>query len=801
MSKPKLKLIWIPKILFLSLWLFIFSNRIYAQTEDLSQVWPTKWIQAKTGPTKEFAVFHFRKTFSLDAIPEKLLVHTSGDMRYQFFVNGQKVTWGPLTGDLRHWYYETTNISPYLKPGKNTLSAVVLNYGSHPPDARLTVQTGFLLAADDQKFRFLNTNESWKAIHNQAYSPFMVDKSQINGYYGGGSREIINGNQFVWNWEKPDFNDSLWENAVVIEQAYARSCRWAGRWKLMPRALPLEKLETQRIPLVRITEGFSAPASFPLVKTKLSISAHSKVRLVLDNKVETTAYPVFEMSEGKNARILIRYSEAALPKDAKTTAKGNRNDLTNKSFYGYCDKIITDGGMARTYSPLWWRAFRYLEIEIETMDEKLVIEDVYTVQSTYPFQTKSAFKLAGHPDKDFSKLIDSIFSIGIRTSQLCAHETFVDCPYYEESQFEGDTRVEALISYFNFGDPSLGRNAIEQFSWSINDEGFLSARYPTNSLYYIPNFSLYWIGMLHDYHQYVGDAEFLKSKMAITRSILDYFFRHQRADGSLAKTDYHTFSDWVFANGEAPSVSKAQSAVADLHLLMALQWAAELEKSLGDKAIAQSYQTKIELLSKTIRNLYWNAERQLYSDTPEGKFYSQHTNSLAVITGLSTGAEAKATMKKVVDRENMTVATLYFQFYVAEAMNKAGLGDLYTDNLQTWKEVLDLGVTTWPETGANSRSECHGWGASPNYHFFKVVCGIESLEPGFRKLRIAPNFGKSTSIQATMPLLEGTLQMKLEKTSKGGLIGEVSIPGGIQSTLVWKGIERSLSPGKQTIKL
>ena len=154
MSKPKLKLIWIPKILFLSLWLYIFSNRIYAQTEDLSQVWPTKWIQAKTGPTKEFAVFHFRKTFSLDAIPEKLLVHTSGDMRYQFFVNGQKVTWGPLTGDLRHWYYETTNISHYLKPGKNTLSAVVLNYGSHPPDARLTVQTGFLLAADDQKFRF-----------------------------------------------------------------------------------------------------------------------------------------------------------------------------------------------------------------------------------------------------------------------------------------------------------------------------------------------------------------------------------------------------------------------------------------------------------------------------------------------------------------------------------------------------------------------------------------------------------------------------------------------------------------------
>ena len=781
--------------------LFCWGSLLKAQPEDLTQVWPTKWIRAKSGPAKEFAVFHFRKTFSIDQVPEKLVVHTSGDMRYQLFVNGKKVTWGPLTGDLRHWYYETSDISPFLTKGKNTIAAVVLNYGSHPPDARLTVQTGFLLAADDKKFRFLNTNDSWKAIQNPAYSPFLVDKTQINGYYGGGSREIIDGNQFVWNWEKPDFQDSLWDNAVVVEQAYARSCRWAGRWKLMPRKLPLEQLETQRIPLLRMAEGCMAPAGFPSAKTKLTIPAHSKVRMVLDNKIETTAYPVFEMSKGKNASIQIKYSEAALPKDAKTTAKGNRNDLTGKSFYGYCDKIITDGGANRTYSTLWWRAFRYLEIEIETQEEMLVIEDMHSIRSVYPFQTKAAFKLSGHPEKDFGKLIDSIFSIGIRTSQLCAHETFVDCPYYEESQFEGDTRVEALISYFNFGDPSLGKNAIEQFSWSINDEGFLSARYPTNSLYYIPNFSLYWIGMLHDYHQYVGEPEYLKSKLAITRSILDYFFRHQRADGSLENLDYHTFSDWVFPNGESPAVSKSQSAIADLHLLMALKWAKGLEESLGDKAIAKSYQTKIDLLSKTIRNLYWKDERQFYSDTPEGKSFSQHTNGLAILTEVSIGEEAKSIMKKVISKENMTVATLYFQFYIAEAMQKAVLGDLYTDNLQTWKEVIDLGVTTWPETGANSRSECHGWGASPNYHFFKVVCGIESMAPGFRKIRIAPNFGKTNFIQSQMPMPQGLLKLKLQKTKKENLEADIEIPYGTEAILVWKGKEQALTTGKQHIQL
>jgi alpha-L-rhamnosidase len=90
----------------------------YGQKVDLTQVWPAKWIIPEAAPAKEYSVHHFRKTFELDQIPDTLIVHTSGDNRYQLFVNEQLVTWGPLRGDLRHWYYESTDISSYLKPGK-----------------------------------------------------------------------------------------------------------------------------------------------------------------------------------------------------------------------------------------------------------------------------------------------------------------------------------------------------------------------------------------------------------------------------------------------------------------------------------------------------------------------------------------------------------------------------------------------------------------------------------------------------------------------------------------------------------
>ncbi|MGC9343560.1 MAG: hypothetical protein ACP5E3_12720 [Bacteroidales bacterium] len=148
----------------------------------------------------------------------------------------------------------------------------------------------------------------------------------------------------------------------------------------------------------------------------------------------------------------------------------------------------------KTYIPFWWRAFRYIELVVQTKDIPLEIQSFSSIASSYPFITKADFQTHGSEGGKYDKILE----IGERTIRCCAHESFMDCPYYEESHFEGDTRVQALVSYANFGDPSLGKNAIEQFSWSLNSEGFLSARYPTNSTYYIPSYSLYWIGMLFD---------------------------------------------------------------------------------------------------------------------------------------------------------------------------------------------------------------------------------------------------------------------------------------------------------------
>src|SRR5690606_7710641 len=152
--------------------------------------------------------------------------------------------------------------------------------------------------------------------------------------------------------------------------------------------------------------------------------------------------------------------------------KGNRNDITNKRFVGVRDQIISNGDTQQTYTPLWWRTYRYLNVDIETKAEETIIDDLYGLFTAYPFSFNASF----HPP---DPALTTILETGWRTARLCAHETYFDCPYYEQLQYIGDTRIQALVSLYNSGDDRLMRNAITQMDQSRMAEGITLSRYPT----------------------------------------------------------------------------------------------------------------------------------------------------------------------------------------------------------------------------------------------------------------------------------------------------------------------------------
>ena len=130
--------------------------------------WHAHWIASPGGDGREYGVYYFRKDLQLTSKPDSFLVHVSADNRYKLFVNGNLVSLGPARNDLYHWNYETVDLAPYLKSGKNIVAAIVWNEADHRPEAVMSFRTAFLLQGNSPKEEVLNSNKSWKCIRDSA---------------------------------------------------------------------------------------------------------------------------------------------------------------------------------------------------------------------------------------------------------------------------------------------------------------------------------------------------------------------------------------------------------------------------------------------------------------------------------------------------------------------------------------------------------------------------------------------------------------------------------------------------------
>ena len=420
---------------------------------------------------------------------------------------------------------------------------------------------------------------------------------------------------------------------------------------------------------------------------------------------------------------------------------------------------------------------------------------MHGVYTGYPFQRKARFD-AGSAE------LDKILDVGWRTARLCAHETYMDCPYYEQLQYAGDTRVQGLVSLYMTGDGRLLRKAIELLNSSRTAEGATYSRAPSRLQQYIPPFSLWWIGMLHDYWMYQDDPAFVRQMLPGVRAVLSFFEAHQHGNGSLGRMPWWNFVDWTreWNGGVPPASAKGNSAPLDLQLLLAYRWASEMEAALGDRGLADEDRHAAAHLRETVRSLYWDANRRMFADNVDQHEFSQQANALAVLAGVSEGAEARDLIDRVAGDESLVQCSIYFRHYLHSAMNKAGDGDRYLDMLGPWRTMLDRGLTTWAETADPTRSDCHAWGASPNYELFRTVLGIDSAAPGFRRVIIRPFLGKLTHVSGAIPHPKGEIAVTLS-LSAGKLDAAVNLPAGVEGKFEWQGRTRDLNPGENHFTL
>jgi alpha-L-rhamnosidase len=773
---------------------------ILMHAEEPSQHWSAIWISHPTAPLREPIVLHFRKAIEISAVPQHYIVHVSGDRRFLFYVNGQRIGAGPAASDLPHWRYETFDLAPALHPGTNLLSATVWNFGIYSAIAQMSDRTAFLVQGDTVQEAAADTNMSWSVAEEPGIAVAPRANDGRGDYMAASPGETLDAAKYGWKWQQPGDASLHWAAArtAMREDDSSEAGQAAAEydvanipWRLLPDPLP-QMTYRDESPGAIVRAGMANAASSGFPASALVIPPHTTTQLLLDRKTLTTAYPELTFSAGRGSRVVLIYAEALYDAQLK---KGNRNDIAGRHAIGFHDIVLPDGGKQHVFEPLWWRTWRYIQIDIQTGDDALTLDHLGAHESTYPFEQRALFD-SGDAD------LQHIWEIGWRTARLDAHETYMDTPYYEQLQYIGDTRIQALISYAVTGDDRLAQQAIAAFANSHIPEGLTQSRYPSSVQQIIPPFSLYWIGMLDDLYWYRPDTQIVTENLQGTRDVLAWFFGYLQPDGLLREPPYWNFVDWVPEGQKIPTFdAHGESCVLSLELAGALRDASELERAVGDPAIAASYDARLKHMREGIYERCWSSERKLLADTPDRSLFSQHANILGVLYDVIPSGEQQDVLRRMVnDQEHLTPASYYFRFYLARALEHAGLGNLYLSSLGPWRELLPMGFSTWPEMPGDSRSDSHAWSAHPTYDLLTIVGGIHPGTPGFATVRIAPELGDLKKLTVRYPHPLGEIVTHYEMAGDN-LHAEITLPAGLGGTFEWHGKSHPLHGGKTSLDL
>jgi hypothetical protein len=764
-----------------------------------------QWITAPGLDSQKPVVLHFRREIEISQPLKSFPVQVSADNRFVLYVNGKRVAQGPARGDLSHWRYESVDIAAYLNKGRNVVSAEVWNAFAHAkgsraeiaPLAQISARTGFWIKGGDHA-SLIESGPKWRVAiqrgHDfQAATPHLI--AQLGQtFYAAGPEETIDGSQLDPDWNGPVENDrDGWTIAIPALAPNEKS-----PWTLVPDLLPQMSYRAVD-PGKVVRKDIQEATDFP--NSAVVIPARSAIHLLIDRGEMISAYPELEVSGGSGSKVTVTYSEALYDGDMH---KGDRNEVANRSALGIADTFLPDGRKSQVFSPLWWRTWRYLDISVKTSDEQLVLQHLRVHAEGYPFSVRASFE-SNDPE------LNAIWEIGWRTLQIDAHETYMDSAYWEQLQYTGDTRIEALIAQAVSGDSRLTAQAIDAFGESMGEEDLTLSSYPRISKQSIPPFSLLWINMMHDYWLYEPDQEVLRRNVPRARKVLAWYRNYVGDNGLVKRTPGWNFVDWVgdpvkdMFKFPAFDAKTGTSCVVSLIYLGALEADAVLETAVGDRKIAKDARDLARQLRKALQQNCWDESRGLYADDPSKTLFSQHANALAVLYDVAPVEKRASILRNVTTEKGIdaplgiATTSYYFSWYLIHAFEHAGLGDQYLSLLSTWKDLLKMHYTTWPETRGNTRSDTHAWSGHPTADLLGIVAGITPATAGYASVRIAPYPGPLKQFNASACTPSGMVQVNFESYANK-IVFRVLIPEMMPGTFEWKGKSYELHPGMNKVE-
>jgi hypothetical protein len=748
------------------------------------------WKENKRPADKEMCFF--RKEFNLDAIPARCQIKVSADTYYILYLNGNAVSRGPGKGDRYRKYFDILDIEPYLQKGRNVIAAKVVYFGDDyamaalleaGPLSRVTSSRGGFFLEETDTDLGISTNTHW-----QAYSGGGVDfVSCVSAKYTG-YMEAVDLNEYPKAFAEIDCSSRGWQLAEkVAGKDHEITGGLVNLW--VPEENPLPPQYNKEISPVAVKRSCGDVNWEALIdgKEDLELPAGGPYWVEIDMGELTTAFVGFEIDSMGERTVELTYAESYY----KTNKDGSlrkeiRDDEKGSLFVGETDSITLASGYNK-YETMFFRTLRFLRIDFGPSQFPIKVKKLSFTETGYPLDVTGEWK------SDLP-VWQKMWDISLTTLKRCMHETYEDCPYYEQMQYTMDTFLQTVYTYQVSSDDRMARKAIYDFHSTLMPNGLLTCNAPSKFIQIIPGFNLYWIDMLYHHYIYYGDAEFTKRFLSTADAVLGYFARKiDPRDGLVHDVGYWQFIDWVDqwreTRGTPVRNREDVNVIYNMMFVYGLKRAACLNRILGRTGTAEEYEVLAAEVSESIRKHAWSSDKRMFRDVTGVETYSQHSQVWAVLSDIIQGKEAADLMDRSMKDKDLARCSYSMSYYLFRALEKTGLYHLTGTLWETWMELIKLNITTWPEDPVSQRSDCHAWSSLPLYEFAANLLGVQPAAPGYKEIKIAPYTGFMDRAQGKAATLHGPVEVKWEKVPEG-LKMQIKLPKALKIRVEYEGSTR-----------
>lgn len=744
--------------------------------------WKTNWIW--TGNSKGLinSYVDFRKVFHYNESVEDLKLHISARNEYVLYINQQYIGRGPSPCSNEWQYFDTYDISAYIKTGINVIAAVCYHFGcSDIVTGQMQGEAGFMLQVEKQGTPVIVTDETWKC----RYSPRWSTKTERISKWGGFKEVYIALKEDSWTDKNYDAN--LWANAELRYKVLD----WSSAFpRLIPREIP--GLHHQNLfphGIVRVEENFGrvkTPAATLDLRSKqeqekMIIDASipgSMPSIVFDFLREVVGRPIIGINAPEGGVLRVAYGESL--------------ELQ------YVDTFILKRGF-NELKPFGRRACRFMQITLCAAPLPVTAEKIEFEAIHYDFKQTGSFECD-------DSLLNSIWETSRYTVLLNSQDHLEDCPWREKALWIADAIVMGKVIYSIFGDTQLLKKCLIQGARIQNEDGSIPGTGPESNRFLLPDFCAYWALGVIDYYYYSGDTEILLELWGNIKSLISWFDGQLDETGLFCNADregWWCFIDWTEDIDRRDKVS----AVSFLYYKL-LKNLSEMAEKINQDKEALLFKEKSEALYSNIRKHLWVWEKGLFADCMTGTAlsdnYSLQTNFLAIWCDVMAPPETDYFLENYFKNNLLPpIRGPFFQHIVLEVLiGKSKKEEAIRLIRRYWGEMLSRGATTWWETfdeatphctipstyqgntptylwEAPPVSLCHGWGASPAYLLPKVVLGVDVSRAG-EGILILDNPDDSLQwARGNFPVSLGDIKINWEKKD-GNVIGSIAVPEGLK---------------------